>query len=79
MLQTFSFCPFKCDKEHNARLLMEQQNIIKSLSGNEGRSQLNEHCVPGKTSDNSIKKAEVSTYSWAKDDLWLLNLRQVFA
>lgn len=47
VLQTFSACPFQCDKDLHVLLLMEQRNIIKSLSGNEGRSRLNEHYVPG--------------------------------
>lgn len=61
---SFSSCPLKCDKQLCGLLLMEQRNTIKSLSGNEGRSRLSEHwevVFLGKTSDNSIKKAEAST------------------
>lgn len=61
---------------------MEERNTIKSLSGNEGGSRLSEHwevVFLGKTSYNSIKKAEASTRGGAKVNLSNCSLKQVFA
>lgn len=82
VLPAFSSCPLKCDKRLCGLSLMEQRNTIKSLSGNEGRSRLSEHgevVFLGKTSDNSIKKAEASTRGQAKVNLSNWSLKQVFA